>query len=260
MKRIYTIILAAFMCIGTITAQVGTVAPNFEATDVHGNTHNLYEYLDQGKTVILDFFFTTCIPCQFYTPQVNLAFEKYGCNMGDVVFISIDYEDTDAQVIAYEQEYDIHYPSISGVEGGGNAIVQDYGIQGFPTFFVVSPSKEIVSRIDPPTIVVFDDELGKLGIAPQSCTSSTSEVAAVNTFSVIPNPVSSGSTVYLSNIDIAESRVANLYDMMGKKVLSQKGMDAQSQLELPFLPKGLYMLEIKDELGGMSYISKIVVQ
>ena len=38
------------------TAQLpnGSVAPDFTATDVNGNQHRLYDYLDQGYTVILD--------------------------------------------------------------------------------------------------------------------------------------------------------------------------------------------------------------
>lgn len=31
-------------------------APDFTQTDIYGNTFNLYEQLDQGKTVVLDFF------------------------------------------------------------------------------------------------------------------------------------------------------------------------------------------------------------
>ena len=31
------------------------VAPDFEVTDIHGNTHRLYDYLCEGKYVVVDF-------------------------------------------------------------------------------------------------------------------------------------------------------------------------------------------------------------
>src|SRR5262245_35236342 len=113
-------------------AQVGNPAPNFTVTDTHGDTHQLYEYLEDGKVVVLDFFYTTCIPCQYYSPQVNAAYEKYGCNTANVFFMSIDYNDTNAEVIAYDEEYNIKFPSVSGLNGGGNSVVNLYNIQGFP--------------------------------------------------------------------------------------------------------------------------------
>src|SRR5688572_4123188 len=40
------------------------LAPDFTVTDSHGESHQLYaDYLDQGKTVLLEIFFTTCPPC-----------------------------------------------------------------------------------------------------------------------------------------------------------------------------------------------------
>ena len=44
----------------------GSIAPDFTTTDVNGNTHRLYEYLDAGYTVILDISATWCGPCWNY--------------------------------------------------------------------------------------------------------------------------------------------------------------------------------------------------
>ena len=44
----------------------GSIAPNFITTDVNGNEHELYNYLDQGYTVILDISATWCGPCWNY--------------------------------------------------------------------------------------------------------------------------------------------------------------------------------------------------
>ena len=44
----------------------GSIAPDFTTTDVNGNTHRLYDYLDAGYTVILDISATWCGPCWNY--------------------------------------------------------------------------------------------------------------------------------------------------------------------------------------------------
>ena len=44
----------------------GSIAPDFTVTDINGNSHNLYTYLDQGYTVIMDLNATWCPPCWSY--------------------------------------------------------------------------------------------------------------------------------------------------------------------------------------------------
>ncbi|QQR86164.1 MAG: hypothetical protein IPJ76_16420 [Flavobacteriales bacterium] len=39
------------------------ICPDFTVTDINGNSHNLYSYLDQGYTVYLDIAATWCITC-----------------------------------------------------------------------------------------------------------------------------------------------------------------------------------------------------
>ena len=51
------------LCAGLASAQLpdGSVAPDFTATDLNGEEHNLYSYLDSGYQVILDFSATWCL-------------------------------------------------------------------------------------------------------------------------------------------------------------------------------------------------------
>ena len=58
----------------------GATIPNFVLNDLNGNQVNLYSLLDQGKIVMLDFFFPACRPCWDSTimHSVNDISSKYG--------------------------------------------------------------------------------------------------------------------------------------------------------------------------------------
>ncbi|MDB2622311.1 hypothetical protein N9Y06_03300 [Flavobacteriales bacterium] len=54
------------------------IAPNLTLTDMDGVSHDLYDYLDEGKTVLLDFFITNCIPCQESSIYMNEFWQIHG--------------------------------------------------------------------------------------------------------------------------------------------------------------------------------------
>jgi len=146
MKKLYTILLLSLSLV-SLNAQTSlTTAVDFTVTDVHGNTHNLFTYLDDGKHVIVDFFFTTCGPCISSVPTMNTAFTNYGCNSGEVIFIAIDDGDSDAEVLQYENNYGGLLPSVSGIDGGGNAVNSAYGISAYPTVILIAPDRTILEQ------------------------------------------------------------------------------------------------------------------
>ena len=163
--------------LSNITSEVSkklTQAVDFIATDIHGNEHHLFDYLDAGKFVVLDFFFTTCPPCIQSVPILNYSYIEYGCNKADVIFLGVNYFNTDLDVLNYEDDHESLVPAISGVEGGGEAIVTNYGVSAFPTIIIIDPNRNIINQPSqygigfwPPSLL--SSELINAGIPTNSC-------------------------------------------------------------------------------------------
>src|SRR5882672_6751773 len=103
-----------------------TNAPDFTITTTDGVTRNLYTTLAQGKTIMLDFFFTTCSYCIQYAPTIEQAYQAHGAGTGNFEIWGIDNGDNNAQVIAYRTQYGVTNPCASGTEGGADPVLTQF--------------------------------------------------------------------------------------------------------------------------------------
>lgn len=67
---------------------VGKPAPDFQVTDLKGETLSLKDY--RGQVVLLDFWATWCGPCIAEMPKVKKTYEKYKNQNFQIIGISLD--------------------------------------------------------------------------------------------------------------------------------------------------------------------------
>lgn len=131
----------------------GSIAPDFTVTDINGNTHHLYEYLDEGKVVILDFSRTWCDPCWTYvtTGALEEVYEEFGPDGTDeimVLFIEGDATTNEDDLNGLTPASDgnwveaINYPIIDGSDGVATESL--YEVVNWPTIYTVYPNRVVV--------------------------------------------------------------------------------------------------------------------
>ncbi len=238
---------------------VGDVVDDFTVTDVHGVEHNLYTITASGKYVYLDFFFDTCGPCQQTTPIFNEFYDKYGCNGGDVYMISInDGSDTDAEVIAFENQFGgpfNHAPAVSA-EGGSAAVDNNFGVNAYPTYCLIGPDNTLVERdIWPLTGVETFEATFPAGFEPQvmQCTLGLVDATAFD-FNIYPT-VSKGNITINLPISVASS--VAIFNTLGQQVYQNTYSDKNINLNLQ-LAHGVYMVKVTAE--NSSVTKRIIIE
>jgi cytochrome c biogenesis protein CcmG/thiol:disulfide interchange protein DsbE len=107
------ILLLAVVAVGLLQTQQGPVgigqrAPNFTLTTFAGEEISLSSL--KGKVVLVNFWASWCKPCEEEAADLESAWRYYQPG-GEVVFLGVDYVDTESSALDYLQKFDITYPN-----------------------------------------------------------------------------------------------------------------------------------------------------
>ncbi len=120
----------------------GAPAPSFTLTSFEGEEYTL-EGL-RGTPLVINFWASWCVECYKEAALLEQAYKDY---QGEVLFLGVDYLDTEKDALAYMEQYGITYPSGPDIE---SRIARDYRITGVPeTFFINSEGQIIHVQIGP---------------------------------------------------------------------------------------------------------------
>ncbi len=134
------------LCLATSLA--ATPAPDFTITTSDGQVRKLYQdFVNQGKAVVIEAFFTSCPPCATHAPFFqSLNVSKKAAYPGKVEFLLLSTLQTDnnAKVATYLNDKMLTMIG-AGKDGGSLTALQPYlagqfgGFFGTPTFWVIAP-------------------------------------------------------------------------------------------------------------------------
>lgn len=155
-------LLLLFLTIGLFRSQQGQVspgeiAPDFELISFSGDTYQLADY--RGTVVVVNFWASWCESCKPEARDLEAAYQSY-LSRGDVIFLGVDYVDTEPEALAYLEEFGITYPNGPDLR---TEISQAYRVGGVPETFIIDQEgvithvqigpfqslEDILSKIDP---------------------------------------------------------------------------------------------------------------
>ena len=169
MKKTLLIIACFISSLTLAQLPANSLGADFTITDIEGETHNLYDILDEGKTVILDLFATWCGPCWNYAGTGVL--EELQSEYPDAVFcMAIEADPSTAESTIFNSDLGnwttvIDYMMADDPSGD---IADDYALAYYPTIYKICPDRMVTEVGQLSSVSAFMNEVNSCSQATYS--------------------------------------------------------------------------------------------
>lgn len=260
MKKLFLLLLTLTFLAGFSQTTL-TEAVDFHVKTVFGETIKLFPLLDDNQQiVVIDFFSTSCGPCQEYAPDFQACYEKFGFNQGNVYFMGLNWGGDNNEVIEFDSVFGLTFPSVSGNQGGANLVYEAYNIQSYPSIVVITPDHQIFEQQvwvpDEANITQAVLNAGGLFVGVEH------QAEKLDNIRIYPQPARDFIRVSL-NVATGSNLTFNLYQLTGKMISTQhyrcnEAGENQFNFQLPDVKNGIYILKITDDNGSVTRKVSIV--
>lgn len=236
-------------------------AVEFSVKTLDSETIRLFPILDAGNIVVIDFFSTSCGPCQTFAYDFEMAYQNFGSNQGNVFFLAINYNSDNRGVEIFDSIFNITLPSASGLEGGGNAVYEAYGITAYPTVILITPDHQITEQfIWEPTAENITNAVVSAG---GTLVGEIEKYDGLSGLTISPNP---GKDLVKLFFDTEKSGQISyqILDLTGRVFLKEENIivvkgNNQININLTTLPSAVYLVKLFD-MNQKVIVQKIVVE
>ena len=149
-------------------------------------------------------------------------------------------------VAAFDEEYGLTLPSVSGMDGGGNEVSNLYQIASYPTVIVITPDHQIANQfVNPPSA---DNIIDAVVDAGGILVDVHENEQTIDRLKVAPNPVT-GLGYLLFHAKKNMSFSYRMYDLTGKILYeseTERADEGQQRIKLPVneLKNGMYFVQL----------------
>ena len=232
----FAVILTANLLIGQ------TTATNFNVANCNGEMYNLFDDLDQGNVVVINWIMP-CGPCISPTVSTYVATQSY--DQEKVKFLLVDdYANTNcAQLQTWASDYQMNGVSIFS---NSQIKMSDYGSDGMPKAVVVGcKSHKVYFNRNFDENNSTDGLSAAIDLALSECGSVGVETTIVNqSIQIYPNPAQNRITLTSEKNNPMSIAIVN---MLGEVIIEKDNFESGTQIDISHLPQSNYIIKIKNE-------------
>ena len=217
--------------------------PDFTGTDLDGNEIHLYDILDSGQAVLINFFLTGDPYSMDPMPFITESYTLFGCNGNDVFFMGISSNGGNESCQAWAETYGVKYPIISR-DGGGNTIAQSIPVALYPTVMIINPDHTIAYRDLYPlenTQTIIDALEGE-GYEQSPCDTQSVDENRLS-LTLFPNPANESVTLKGKKLG-----TVSVYNTLGQKMEEFATEGVELTISTHRYENGVYFIKVNDSV------------